>query len=27
MKLAVALQYLLPHRFVSRLALYAARWQ
>jgi len=27
MKPAVALQYLLPHRFLSRLALYAARWQ
>jgi len=27
MKPAVALQYLLPHRFLSRLALYAASWQ
>jgi len=27
MKPAVALQYLLPHRFLSRLALYAANWR
>ncbi|MEO8742453.1 MAG: archaetidylserine decarboxylase [Lysobacteraceae bacterium] len=27
MKPAIALQYLLPHRFVSRLALYAASWR
>ena len=27
MKAAVALQYLLPHRFLSRLALYAASWR
>ena len=27
MKVSVALQYLLPHRLLSRLALYAARWR